>query len=290
MSKKGLRVSAGLFFAWIGVGLGLSMVAVAVWSIEQFENVRPAMLEERRYAQNFLDILEERKKTSIQEVELAVFTRHLRSFREKASAPTITEAMFYYSDVYGSRNNWGDEWNPLQRKVYLMLTMEGIGWNTFADLLPYIENDAFARMVKEKKYRERIRQVVLGKDVPPLTVDTNLPSWWPGFLILLFSCQFASAVSYMIGNAIYLAEHEEGVRWYLLSWKSVWPIFTLPLWFPGALPLIVVRGVVGFVLSVGRRRRSRTEFDSSVSLGRGHAVRDEERLLKRLQERVGRAP
>lgn len=298
MSSKKDFVPGFLFFCWHIIGMIVTIVIFGAWSVTQFSEtgVRTVLTKQKPYEADFYALVQgsitEARSRSNQDLDLLV--RYLLNLRKKPDSDAFLNIGFGFALAYSdARVNGGADKPVLGARARLKLA--GVSkelQEIFETVAPYLQDPRFAKLITRAEDRERIKAILRGEEVSPVTVDTTLPSFLLALVLLALLSQFLTGFGYFASYGAYHIEYKDNnkkaseIRWWRLPWNRIWPFLALPLWIPGALPVLTF-AVFNSRSAIGpwiKERRTLRE-SQRVTLTPGD---DGARLLLRLQDRLRR--
>lgn len=288
-------ITAGNFFSW---GWGFYVAAtISIIIVLVVADYKSQKLKGRLYAADFYAILQGKQTESIYDLDAEGFAHFLRGLKRDAGTSALLDISFGYSTAYHRDNNDGHGRERTKDGAKALVSRYNLDKNLFSEMQSYLEHKKFGAIIKDPRQRKELKQIFMGEKTEPVVVDLTPYSPWKLIAILWMISQLAMGITYFIG---YATDRTESQCWWCFKWNSFWPYAAIPLWFPGALPLVITAGAVsvgahikrgfrvkkdGHLLPVRDAPELPSKFDLSVN---DLSVHEGEELLRRLKIRLER--
>lgn len=266
------------FTMWF-LGLILALFWVVVVSFHLFVEYHPRREKVNRYSSDLYTLLQKTRSYALYDESTEEFAKHLSSLKGDSSASAFLDIMFDYAVLFKK----GDK-EHARLIARSSIFSRNLNIESFEKFKTYIENVQFAALAASSLHRDRLKNIIIRTDAPSFTVDLYVPPLWIYITIILLGAQF-------IFGAVYFSCYATSGRGkYGKWWECPWLAGFL-LWFPGALPLVMLAGIIsGSGAFLKRRRRKANELQAEnphSSPYRGLSPVDNDHvLLSKLEERL----
>lgn len=265
------------FTVWL-LGTILVMAWVAVASIHAFGD-RSTRENVNRYSSDLYVLLQGTRSYALYEESTEEFAKHLGSLKGDSSAPAFLDIMFDYAVSFQK----GDK-EHARLTARSRILSNNFDIKTFEKFKTHIEDKRFAALAVNPLHRDKLKAIIFRSDTAPVAIDLPVLPIWIYIFIIVSGAQFIFGSVYFSCYAI--AGRGQYGKW----WECPWLAGFL-LWFPGALPLVMLAGIIsGSGAFLKRRRRKANELQAENPHSSPYhglsPVDNDHVLLSKLEERL----
>lgn len=236
------KVDGEEFFEKIWIGLLLVVLIILFGGIGVTQR-RGNTWSAQKYAQIFSGVWQGKQEYEELDAKVDGLVFHLRLLKEHEQFSQFLDASFQYAVGYAEHGEVD------ARKIIFLTTrakMQELGMQkNFSVMREFLEDARLGYVLKDSQRRAQMKAMLQGNVSASVEINSPIFVW---YWVLVFGLvgQCVLGAVYFIACLVRrgMGWHRDGV-WWDLPWKeNVWPYLVIPFWFPGALPLVAMVGIV----------------------------------------------